>query len=114
MSVALNFPALFAERVRSNADTAETSLLLTALYPNGDAIAALDGTANGHVRYERNSVDATDLASAPTGLKTMVNCFHHMRPEQASKSTSLVRPPMPSVSRDGGSYCSSAAIKLAA
>jgi hypothetical protein len=71
------------ERIRSNADTAETSLLLTDLYPNGDAIAALEGTANGHVRYERESVDATDLASAPTGLKTMVNCFHHMRPEQA-------------------------------
>ncbi len=71
------------ERVRSNADTAETSLLLTDLYPNADAIAALDGIANTQVRYERNSVDATDLASAPTGLKTMVNCFHHMRPEQA-------------------------------
>ena len=71
------------ERVRSNTNTAETNLLLTDLYPNGDAIAALDGSANGHIRYERNSVDATDLTSAPTGLKTMVNCFHHMRPEQA-------------------------------
>jgi len=71
------------ERVRSNAATAEASLLLTDLYPNGDAVAAFDGIANSHVRYERNAVDATDLASAPTGLKTMVNCFHHMKPEQA-------------------------------
>jgi hypothetical protein len=71
------------ERIRSNADTAETSLLLTDLYPNGDAIAALDRSVDGQIHYERDPVDATDLASAPAGLKTMINCFHHMKPEQA-------------------------------
>lgn len=71
------------ERVRRDGELADTRLLLTDLYPHDDAIAALDGSASGRVHYERSPVDATDLASAPTGLKTMVNCFHHMRPEQA-------------------------------
>ena len=75
-------PAVLA-RVRSDEALAETRLLLTDLHPHEGAIAALDGTAGGRTRYARDPVDATDLASAPAGLKTMVNCFHHMRPEQA-------------------------------
>ncbi len=35
------------------------------------------------MRYLREPVDALDLANTPSGLKTMVNCFHHMRPESA-------------------------------
>jgi len=71
------------ERVRANATMANASLLLTDLYPNQAAIAAFDASAEACVRYERQPLDATDLASAPAGLKTMINCFHHMRPEQA-------------------------------
>lgn len=56
-------------------------LVMTDLYPNRDVIAEY-GT-DGLTRYESDPVDATDLAHAPAGLKTMVNSFHHLRPPQA-------------------------------
>ena len=71
------------EKVREHPDTAQASLVMTDLYPNDDAVERFNDPATPHLSYERSSVDATDLASAPSGLKTMVNCFHHMRPEQA-------------------------------
>lgn len=71
------------ERVRQSPGLEQTSLLMTDLYPNRDSVAAFDASDRPHLRYEANSVDATDLASVPRGLKTMVNSFHHMRPAQA-------------------------------
>lgn len=68
------------EEVRADPATAGARLTMTDLYPNLDAVERLEG---GHVTYVREPVDATDLANAPPGLKTMVNCFHHMRPDQA-------------------------------
>ena len=71
------------ERVRQSPGLAETSLLMTDLYPNSDSVAAFDDPERPYLRYEASSVDAMDLASVPSGLKTMVNSFHHMRPAQA-------------------------------
>ncbi len=68
------------DHVRRDPETSQVELVLTDKYPNLDAVEKFQG---GHVRYKRQSVDATDLATAPLGLKTMVNCFHHMRPPQA-------------------------------
>ena len=61
----------------------DTTLVLTDLHPNAEAAARLNQLAR--VTYHPSPVDATDLAQAPPGLKTMTNCFHHMRPEQARK-----------------------------
>ena len=59
------------------------SLTLTDLYPNPETIAHLEARNIEGLRYHPEPVDATDLATAPAGLKTMINSFHHMRPEQA-------------------------------
>lgn len=67
--------------VGSDPDFAGTQLLLTDRYPNKDAQARFASTEN--IRYAAQPVDATTLAEAPAGLKTMINCFHHMRPPQA-------------------------------
>jgi hypothetical protein len=67
------------EQVRAQAPGVE--LVMTDKFPNRDAIERFRG--HPHVRYASESVDATDLATAPAGLKTMVNCFHHMRVPQA-------------------------------
>jgi hypothetical protein len=69
--------------VRSEPGLAGTQLLMTDLYPNTDAVATFNDPANPECAYQAEPVDATNLAAAPAGLKTMVNCFHHMRPAQA-------------------------------
>ncbi len=68
--------------VRQEPELADATLTMTDLYPNLDAMEKF-ADEGSHVRYHPSPVDATDLASAPPGLKTMVNSFHHMRPEQA-------------------------------
>lgn len=73
------------ERVRQHPETADARLVMTDLYPNPDAIKTFNDSGRMHTRYEPEPVDARDLASAPRGLKTMVNCFHHMRPEEARR-----------------------------
>jgi len=59
------------------------SLTLTDLYPNQETVAHLEAQEIEGLRYHPEPVDATSIESAPAGLKTMINCFHHMRPEQA-------------------------------
>jgi len=69
--------------VREDEALADTRLTMTDLYPNLDAIDRFAHDGDARTEYRAQPVDATDLASAPAGLKTMVNCFHHMRPAQA-------------------------------
>jgi hypothetical protein len=69
--------------IREDAQTADATLTMTDLYPNLDALDRFNREDEPHIRYLRDPVDASDLASAPPGLKTMVNCFHHMRPDRA-------------------------------
>lgn len=70
-------------RVREIRDTSGARLTMTDLYPNLDAVETFNQPNASEVRYLRDPVDATDFASAPPGLKTMVNCFHHMPPPRA-------------------------------
>lgn len=58
-------------------------ITLTDLYPSASSIETLNKMDG--ITYLDTSVDATNFTSAPSGLKTMINCFHHMRPEQARK-----------------------------
>ena len=71
------------ERLREDPGLAQASLTMTDLYPNPDAIDAFNQPDTPHVRYLAEPVNAQDLASAPAGLKTMVNSVHHMRPATA-------------------------------
>ena len=70
-------------RVREIRDTSGARLTMTDLYPNLDAIDTFNQPGAPELRYLRDPVDATDFSSSPQGLKTMVNCFHHMRPPMA-------------------------------
>lgn len=58
----------------------DVTLTMTDLHPNPEAIQRF---SQGPARYKNEPVDATDLATAPQGLKTMINSFHHLRPAQA-------------------------------
>jgi hypothetical protein len=71
------------EQVRANPETRDVELMMTDRYPNLDAIETFNDGRKPYLSYLRSPVDATDLAKAPAGLKTMINCFHHMRPPQA-------------------------------
>lgn len=71
------------EQVRAGAESSGVELVMTDKFPNPDVVARFADPSRPYVRYERAAVDATELASAPAGVKTMVNCFHHMRPPQA-------------------------------
>lgn len=63
----------------------ELSLLLTDLYPNPKMVERFNADQSSGVRYAAQPVDATNMASIPAGLKTMVNSFHHMPPPVARK-----------------------------
>lgn len=71
------------ELMRRESFNAELNLTLTDKYPNAEAVSTFNDSARPHIRYLETSVDATDVQSAPAGIKTMVNCFHHMRPHEA-------------------------------
>ena len=60
-----------------------TKLELSDKYPNPKAIEFFNQPTNTNVHYRQQSIDATQLDTVGPGLKTMVNCFHHMRPPQA-------------------------------
>jgi len=61
------------------------NLIMTDLYPNAEVVTKFKSQNNPNIKYHESSVDATDIANAPLGLKTMVNCFHHMNPKNARK-----------------------------
>ncbi|QCX02216.1 hypothetical protein FGM00_19615 [Aggregatimonas sangjinii] len=59
------------------------SMLLTDLYPNPIFIRKFNKSTTDAIEYSKVPIDATDISKAPTGLKTMINSFHHMPPEAA-------------------------------
>lgn len=69
--------------VRDMPGKENVKLTMTDLYPNVDAIKKFNHPGAPHIEYLSTPVDATSLASTPEGLKTMSNCFHHMRPKMA-------------------------------
>ena len=71
------------EILHQEMDLPKSKLILTDLYPNPDTIQKFK--SNNHINYLETSVDATNIALAPAGLKTMVNSFHHMPPKAAKQ-----------------------------
>ena len=71
------------ETVRTAPGMEDVTLLLSDKFPDRPMIERLAGEPQEELRYLPDSVDATRLEAAPEGLKTMVNCFHHMRPNEA-------------------------------
>jgi len=71
------------ELIRSNADFSTVEMKLTDLYPNKKTVDSFNESSLNGISYHPDSVDATNLENAPSGLKTMVNSFHHMSPKMA-------------------------------
>jgi len=63
----------------------KASLIMTDLYPSQEMLKKFNSSESVDLRYHEASVDATNIATAPEGLKTMVNCFHHMPPKKAKE-----------------------------
>lgn len=57
-------------------------LTLTDIYPNEGA-RELAAQATGLARYEPAPVDVRDVPAERAGLRTLLNAFHHFRPEEA-------------------------------
>ncbi|MEO0561850.1 MAG: hypothetical protein AAF125_07045, partial [Chloroflexota bacterium] len=69
--------------LREEPDLVDVEMTLTDLYPNADALKTYNQPDMPHLRYEPKSVNATEVDTVPDGLRTMINSFHHLRPEQA-------------------------------
>ncbi len=61
----------------------QVTLTMTDLFPSDEMLKKFNTDALDKISYLESSVDATNIATAPEGLKTMVNCFHHMPPKKA-------------------------------
>ena len=61
----------------------QVTLTMTDLFPSSEMLKKFNTDALDKISYLESSVDATNIATAPEGLKTMVNCFHHMPPKKA-------------------------------
>ena len=59
------------------------SLIMTDLYPSPEMLKKFNSVTPNKISYHYTSINATNIATAPEGLKTMVNSFHHMPPKKA-------------------------------
>ena len=73
------------KKINETAGFENVELVMTDLFPNQEVIRKFNEDKNDKISYYEVPVDATEIASAPAGLKTMVNSFHHMSPKAARK-----------------------------
>lgn len=57
--------------------------LLADLFPSSEMLKKFKTDALDRISYQETSVDTTNIATVPEGLKTLVNCFHPMPPKKA-------------------------------
>lgn len=57
---------------------------LTDLYPNAPAFAKIAAASDGLISFEPAPVDARAVPPALTGLRTIFNGFHHLKPDDAA------------------------------
>jgi hypothetical protein len=73
------------ELVKNKEGFEKTNLILSDLFPNSATAASINDLNDPSLKYETQPVDATQLNNAPSGLKTMINSFHHMNPTNAKR-----------------------------
>lgn len=73
------------DELNRNSNNNPLQLLLTDLHPNKNAIAQFNSRINSEIKYHESSIDAAAMDQLPSGLKTMVNSFHHIPPHTAKK-----------------------------
>jgi len=62
----------------------DVPFVLTDLYPNVEALDAMQRTSDGRVTYVGEPVDARAVPAELEGLRTFFNAFHHFGPRDAS------------------------------
>lgn len=61
----------------------DVSATLTDLFPNIPAFGEIAAASHGRIEFERSSIDARDVPARLTGLRTIFNGFHHLKPSDA-------------------------------
>ena len=69
--------------LKKDNDLKNIQLTLTDLYPNQSVIKNINDLEDPNLKYLSRPVDATKLAEAPEGLKTIFNAFHHLPKDKA-------------------------------
>ncbi len=75
-------PEIFKQISKENKNL---KLILTDLHPNRHIVEGINKGKNDNMEYFPDSVNAANIGDAPSGLKTMIASFHHMKPEIAKK-----------------------------
>jgi hypothetical protein len=72
--------------------------VLTDLYPNHEAFAHAERVSGGRIRGVREPVDATAVPASLSGVRTIFNGLHHLRP-------ALARDVIVDAARQGQAFC---------
>lgn len=75
------------ERLRAGTEFNQTTLRLTDLYPDESTVAKFSDPQRPWLSFEPEPTDATTVTAerdhSVAEVRTMICCFHHLRPEQA-------------------------------
>ncbi|GGK86110.1 hypothetical protein ACD591_17890 [Rufibacter glacialis] len=74
-----------AETLKEDYQVKEVTLTLTDLYPNLDLADNINRQGTTALSYLTQPIDAANVPSALTGIRTMVCSFHHMKPATARR-----------------------------
>jgi hypothetical protein len=69
--------------LRAGKGEKDIKLVLTDLYPNLEMASAINNSAVKNLSYRTSPVNASNVDVELMGVRTMVGCFHHMKPETA-------------------------------
>lgn len=69
----------------NNEQQADIKLVLSDLHPNPQLVESFNASNEDNISYTPQPIDATDLSHSPEGLKTMMNSFHHIDPQDAHR-----------------------------
>ncbi|MDX2245744.1 MAG: hypothetical protein SF052_03145 [Bacteroidia bacterium] len=73
------------QKINAGDKHSKMNLVLTDFYPNPAIVDKINKQKLPNIRYQDTSLDATQINTAPDGLKTMIASFHHMKPATAQK-----------------------------
>jgi hypothetical protein len=60
-------------------------LTLTDLYPNQELASTINNPDKPNLSYKISPVDAANVPTGLSGIRTMIGSFHHMKPDTAKK-----------------------------
>ena len=76
-------PAVVLLDALERLDGRKVEAVLTDKFPNARAFARAEAKGRGRIVARHDSIDATELPTDLTGLRTLFNALHHFRPPMA-------------------------------